>query len=360
MKIDSENNRIPILIPAYEPDERLISLLESMPIEDNFLVLVDDGSGSDYDAIFDKSAELIGENGIVIRYEINQGKGYALKTGFKWMLDNLPHLVGTVTADSDGQHTISSINDVAVKLVECPKSLIMGCRQFKLDNVPVLSRIGNIPMITLMRYLGGVKVSDTQTGLRGIPAEFMEQLLEVKNNRFGFETDMLLMTTGNFPIEEIPIETIYDSKENHQTHYKPFKDSMVIIGILLRRFIKYVFSSLSSSIIDLCFFTLFCHLLRGSGDLRYITEATILARIISATYNYIINYKIVFKSKASKLESALKYIGLAVCVMIASSVFTTLGVKYIPVLPETVIKIVVDTILFLINYKVQQIFVYKK
>jgi len=359
MTIDSEKNCIPILIPAYEPDDRLITLLETIPLEENFLVLVDDGSGENYNEIFEKATEMIGKNGHVIRYDVNQGKGYALKTGFSWMIENLPKLVGTVTADSDGQHSIASITDVANKLAQCPDSLIMGCRQFKLDNVPLLSRLGNIPMITLMRYLGGVKVSDTQTGLRGIPAAFMKQLLDVKNNRFGFETEMLIQTSGNFPIEEVPIETIYDSKENHQTHYKPFKDSVVIIGILMRRFIKYLFSSLSSSAIDLGLFTLFCHMFKGSGSIWYITEATVLARVISAIYNYFINYKLVFNSKASKLESAVKYIGLVLCVMVASSAFTTLGVKLIPALPETVVKVVVDVFLFLINYKVQQAFVYK-
>lgn len=206
-----------------------------------------------------------------------------------------------------------------------------------------------------MKYLTGITVSDTQTGLRGIPAAFMQQLLMVKGERFEFETNMLLETkTRKIPIVEVPIKTIY-IEENKTSHFNPIKDSVRIYMI----FGKFLFSSLSSSVVDLVLFSVFCFLLRDMDFqvVSYITAATVLARILSAFYNYSMNYKVVFQSETSVKQSLPRYIGLAVVQMSFSALLVN---KLYPLFGgvEVLVKIPVDVLLFFLSFVIQREFVY--
>lgn len=348
---------VPVLIPAYEPDERLLGLLTSLR-DCGFrdIILVDDGSGKEYSELFDRALGIIGNSGgILLRHEVNRGKGRALKTGFAYVLKHRPGTIGVVTADSDGQHTVDCIRSVMLRLAEKPDALVLGVRTFEGEHVPWKSAFGNKLTMKVLGYVSGVQVSDTQTGLRGIPRVFMRELLDVPGERFEFETQMLLETAGRYSIEEVPIRTIYDSKENHQTHFNPLKDSIRIYRILGAKFIKYIFASLSSSVIDLLLFALFCRLLRGRPlPLPYVAVSTVLARFLSAAYNFTVNYKVVFRSSEKVGRSAFKYILLAVVQMTLSAAFVTGGTVLLPLIPEVLIKVVVDTVLFLISYYVQR------
>ena len=225
--MDDMTKTVPIVIPSYEPDERLITLLEDLnkagigPV-----IIVNDGSGPEYDEIFEKAAGLIeAGGGKFISYRPNRGKGRALKTAFEYIAGNMPDALGCVTADSDGQHTPECIASIIKTLKENPESLILGVRKFDGEDIPWKSRFGNNLTIKVFAYVSGVKVSDTQTGLRGIPFVFMKELIDCKGERFEYETRMLLECAGRYKITEVPIKTVYDSKENHQTHFDPFKDS---------------------------------------------------------------------------------------------------------------------------------------
>ena len=105
-------NRVGIVIPAYEPDERFLTLLRDLDAENmGPIYAVDDGSGPDYAAIFEAAAPLIEKSGgTLLRHEVNRGKGRALKTAFDYILKNEPEMLAAVTADSDGQHTLSLIH----------------------------------------------------------------------------------------------------------------------------------------------------------------------------------------------------------------------------------------------------------
>ena len=352
---------IPVIIPSYEPDERLISLLEdfrSQGIRD--VIIVNDGSGDRYDEIFGRVRAILDETGgTLLSHDVNRGKGRALKTGFSYVLKHYPSAVGVVTADSDGQHSTECILSVMKKLREKPDSLVLGVRTFDQEDVPWKSAFGNKLTMKILGYVSGVSVSDTQTGLRGIPRSFMRELLHVPGERFEFETQMLLETAGKYEIEEVPIRTIYDSKENHQTHFNPLKDSVRIYRILGAKFFKYIFASLSSCAIDLVLFALFCRLLRGRNlPLHYVAVSTVLARILSAAYNFTVNYKVVFRSRQSAAGSAAKYVLLALVQMSLSALLVTGGTLILPAVPEVGVKAAVDTVLFLISYYVQRRFIF--
>ncbi len=246
--------RIPVIIPAYEPDEKMIRLLQTLQeagIER--IVVVDDGSGNEYRNLFEQAKQL---GAIVLTHAVNLGKGRALKTAFNEVLNRYPEAIGAITADSDGQHTPACIQKCMEAMEKEPEKLILGCRNFDQDNVPAKSEWGNKITRQVLKYLCGVAVSDTQTGLRGIPAAFMRHLMNVKGERFEFETYMLLEAgEQKVGICEVPIETVY-LNDNKGSHFNPLLDSARIYLV----FAKFLFSSLSSCIIDLVLFALFCSL----------------------------------------------------------------------------------------------------
>ena len=346
----------PIIIPAYEPDERLIELLASMlPAEESAnepagtetaslqdaahpgtapgpVVIVDDGSGDAFREIFEKAALYVNKlGGAILTHEVNKGKGRALKTAFAYVLK---------------------------KALEAnPDKLVLGVREFGGDDVPWKSRAGNTITVAVFDYVSGIRVTDTQTGLRGIPRAFMQELLDVRGERFEFETQMLLESAGRYPILEVPIKTIYDSRDNHQTHFNAFRDSVKIYKILGARFMKYIMASLSSCVIDLALFAIFCRLLKGKTA-GYAAIATVAARLISGTFNYLMNYKVVFESDAGKRSSGARYLILAIVQMGLSAALVSGGIALLPDAPEVAVKIIVDTALFLVSYKIQQKYVF--
>ena len=347
--------QIPVIIPSLEPDDRLPALLADLKaagIEN--IVLVDDGSGPNYRRYFD-AAEADGC--VVLRHAVNLGKGRALKTAFNYCLLRWPDAPGCVTADSDGQHTPTCILSCMQALVEHPDDLILGCRDFDVEGVPDKSRMGNKITCQTFRFLVGLKITDTQTGLRAIPTGFMKHLLATAGERFEFESNMLIDTKdAGVPIFEVPIKTVY-IEENKTSHFHPIRDSIRIYSI----FGKFLFSSLSSSVVDLVLFGLFCGLLRGAGlSFDYIVAATVLARVISAIYNYLINYSVVFKSRAGHTGAAFRYFCLAVVQMSVSALLVSNLYSLVPGTAELLIKIPVDVLLFFISFQIQRAFVYKK
>lgn len=353
---------IPVIIPAYQPDERLLQLLDELvPIAPGPVILVDDGSGPAYGRIFARAVMLIQmRGGCLLTHEKNRGKGRALKTAFSFIEKKFPRAIGAVTADSDGQHSPACINKVADELRRCPDSLVLGVRTFDGEDVPWKSRTGNKLTAALMKYLTGLSVRDTQTGLRGIPLSFMKELRSVKGERFEFEMRMLLESADRYPIRQVPIQTIYDSREHHQTHFHPVRDSVRIYRILGERFLKYIFSSLSSAALDLGLFAVFsAFFLKTLPTAVYIPAATIAARVLSAAYNYAVNYKVVFRSREKGTKAAGKYLVLAAAQMAASALIVNGLVRAFPTIPAVAIKAVTDTLLFFVSYSIQRKLVFQ-
>ena len=345
---------IPVIIPSYEPDGKLPALLQELS-DGGFenIIIVDDGSGEAYKSIFDEADNF--SSVTLLHHAVNMGKGRALKTAFDYVLCHFPDAIGAITADCDGQHSPECIRACAEALIENPGALIMGCRSFDGDDVPARSQFGNKLTRRVMKYLVGVSVSDTQTGLRGISASFMKSLLTLKGERFEFETNMLMETKKlGIQIIEVPIKTIY-IEDNRTSHFNPIKDSIRIY----MTFGKFLFSSLSSSVLDLCLFSIFCALLKGRDlhMLNYITLSTVMARLLSAAYNYMINYKLVFESRGSLIKTLSRYVLLAVCQMSLSALLVNIIYPYIGGF-ETFVKIPVDIMLFFLSYVIQREFVY--
>lgn len=346
---------IPVIIPAYEPDEKLIGLLEELRKNGiQNVVVVNDGSSRDCDEVFRRAKEEYQCD--LLEHAVNLGKGRALKTAFNHCILKYPEMPGSVTADSDGQHSAECILRCMKALWEQPEALILGCRNFDEADVPFRSRFGNKFTCGMFRYLAGIRISDTQTGLRAIPVSYMRTLMNVRGERFEYETNMLLEAKRNeLPIGEVAIRTIY-IEDNRTSHFHVIKDSARIYLI----FAKFLFSSLSSSMMDLLLFSLLCLMLKGKnwGEVTYITAATVLARVVSAAYNYLMNYKMVFKSRETVGKTGIKYLLLAVVQMGCSALLVNLLYPVFGGL-EVLVKMPVDILLFFVSFVIQRELVYR-
>ncbi len=351
---------ITIIVPSLNPDEKLCRTLDGI-LEKGFrkIIVVDDGS----DKVHKKPFEYAAEKGCtVLVHEVNKGKGRALKTAFEYCL-TCPDCIGVITVDGDGQHGAEDIYNCGEAMLRYKnQQVILGCRDFSEENVPFKSKYGNNITRFAFRALCGIKISDTQTGLRAIPAEFLKAMTEYKGERFEYETNMLLeMKTQGIPFSEVKIETIY-LDDNASTHFHPWRDSFKIYKII----IKYSLSAGASALIDLLLFYIALQAFElfgiSTGDTAEVTVvlATIIARVFSSLFNYSVNRKVVFRS-ASR-NSFIKYYVLCVVQMLVSAVLVA-GLSNLCAagnFGKLVIKLIADTCLFFVSFGIQREWVFKK
>ena len=213
---------IALVIPVCDPDEaRFPSLVRRLRADFAHIVVVDDGSARGR-AAFD---DVRGDVDAVLIHENNRGKGAALRTAFAWVRENLPRMVGVVTVDGDGQHDPEDVRRVAEELArETNGGLVLGVRSFAGD-VPFRSRLGNFWTRGLFHLITGLSVSDTQTGLRGIPAALLPRLLAIPGDRYEYEIRMLADARRHpTPPREVSVRTIY-LDGNAASHYRPLRDT---------------------------------------------------------------------------------------------------------------------------------------
>lgn len=342
-----------IVIPSLEPDKKLHTLLETIRAEQPItipIVIVDDGSGSSFDNIFQIAKDKF--NCIVIKHKQNFGKGRALKTAMNYVLEHFGNAKGMVTIDSDGQHQYKDMAICVDAFKVHNDALIMGVRSFD-GKVPLRSKFGNLLTRKIMKATTGIKLTDTQTGLRVIPRVFMEHLVNTSGERFEYEMNMLIEAKNqNIVIIEVPIKTIY-IEENQSSHFHVLFDSIAIYAV----FMRYLFSSVFSFLIDISLFSLIIYFI-GESNFQTITLASYIARSVSSLFNYLVNNYIVFKNSSS--NSFIKYYGLVVVQTFISSLLVSLLHNALMDFSPTSLKIVIDLLLFLMSFYVQKKWVFHK
>lgn len=338
-----------ILIPAYEPSNELLNLVKDLADHNKMVVVVNDGSNASLDNLF-LSCEQNGAT--VLQHDKNQGKGQAIKTGISY-IQSLDDVSGVVTCDADGQHLLKDILKVEEAMEENPEDLTIGSRDFISKSVPWKSRFGNSFSRTYFRLATGISCYDTQTGLRGIPKSLFEDALSIPENRYDYEMNFLkLIAKKRKKLIQIPIETVY-LEENSSSHFKPLLDSYRIY----KEPIRFTMIGLSSAAIDLTIFTILSTTLEHQF-FQVVLFSTIIARILSGAFNFLMNRIWSFKSKSSLHKQLFKYLLLYVTILGLSSLFVYL-LSFIPI-HLTIIKAFVDTILFIFSFIIQKHWVFRK
>ena len=334
-----------VLVPAYEPDERLLLLVTRLRAArpDLHVLVVDDGSGPAYARVFDAAAAA---GATVLRHDTNRGKGRALKTGFAYAAEHLPGQP-VVCADCDGQHTVSDVLVVADRAARGDVDVVLGARQFTGD-VPLRSRFGNAATRAAFRLGTGHGVQDTQTGLRAYPAHLLPRLAQVRGERFEYELVVLLRAVAEgLTIEEVPIATVY-LDANASSHFRPLVDSARVYAPLAR----FAASSLLAFAVDALALVV---LMALSGNLLV---SVVGARAVSSGVNFATNRLWVFRrpTRDPVGREALRYWSLAAVLLVAGYgglwALTHLGV------PLLVAKVLTDLTLFVVGFEVQRSLVF--
>ena len=222
-----------IVLPSLDPDEKFDRVVQGLA-ERGFrhLVIVDDGSAPEKQTHFEKAAALPGCT--VLHHERNMGKGCALKNAFAYVLRELPELDGVITIDGDGQHLLEDIVACGERMLAEGDKVVLGCRNFDQEGVPARSVTGNKITSHMFRLFYGIRLSDTQTGLRAIPRTYLESFSRIHGERFEYEMNMLLkMKHRGIPFLEQPIATVYDP-EDYSSHYNAVKDSWRIFKVMFK------------------------------------------------------------------------------------------------------------------------------
>ena len=108
------------------------------------------------------------------------------------MLESCPDVQGVITIDGDGQHLTEDIIACGERMLKEGNKVILGCRDFDQPGVPPRSVAGNKTTSRMFRLFYGIRLSDTQTGLRAIPRAWLEPFCRIEGERFEYETNMLL------------------------------------------------------------------------------------------------------------------------------------------------------------------------
>ena len=331
-----------VLIPAFQPDETLLSLVLQLRLCGLSLIIIDDGSGDGYAHIF----RACSAHATVLTHPENRGKGAALKTGLAYIQEHCASPYAVATADADGQHAPNDILRVLEAACDAPDTLILGSRALK-GQVPLRSRLGNAITRAVFRLSTGVRVYDTQTGLRAFTDQSIDRMLQVPGERYEYEMNVLLQwAKERRRITELEIETIY-LNGNRSSHFHAVRDSYRIYKEIL------LFSGASfiSFLVD---YGLFCLLRLLGGALAF---SNITARFVSAILNYQLNRRAVFHSQKAAAQSALRYAVLASLILAANTLILK-GLAAIG-LPAMAAKLLTEALLFTLSWLVQRKWVFR-
>ncbi|MBR1986642.1 MAG: bifunctional glycosyltransferase family 2/GtrA family protein [Mogibacterium sp.] len=348
------------LIPAYEPEQRLVSLAADLKKRGFDIVVVDDGSGSGYAEIFDELAQ----EATVLTHAQNRGKGAALKTGMRYINKYMAYTETVMTAsgadsvsgrdavivtvDADGQHLPDDVRRVADISAQRRSALVLGSRALGGD-IPARSRFGNTVTRHVYSAATGVHVHDTQTGLRAFHRSLIPRLLEIEGDRYEYEINMLMqLAAEGVPIIEERIETVYENN-NSGSHFRTLRDSFRVYKEIL----KFSASSLASFAIDYCMYALLLAATGAAGLANGLVISNIGARLVSGTANYMMNRKLVFRSRTGFAKSAVQYFLLAAFILagntiVLSTLAGTLGINSLAA------KLITEVIFFAISWTVQR------
>ncbi len=342
------NKKVVVLVPAYEPSEELLRLVAALRRREYTVVIVNDGSRSE--ASLQILHGFSTEDCFVISHAVNLGKGRAIKTGINYIIDHFPNADAMVTVDADGQHTPDAVDDCVNAYYQSGKNkMILGVRRFDKRTVPLRSRFGNKVTRIAMKFLCGVDVSDTQTGLRVIPFRYLEECLKIPGEKYEYETNVLLKAKEvGIAFEEVPIKTIY-IEDNRFSHFNPVRDSFLIYKII----VLYAMSAGISTVIDYIVFSV------AIGFQTEIWLATTWGRLCSASVNFLVNKKMVFCNKGNLSRQVLSYLVLLVFSGTVSALVVTLLAEkngWNPICS----KLLVDTGLWFFNFYIQRKFIFSK
>ena len=212
-----KRHRVAVLVPTYNNEQTVARVISEILTYTGDVIVVNDGST-------DSTAEILLQfpQADVIGYPKNQGKGFALRTGFRHAVER--GFDYAITIDSDGQHFAEDLPRFLEKLETNPTAIIMGVRNMAQAGIPGKSSFGHKFSNFWFWVETGITMNDTQSGYRLYPVRQIAPIRFV-TRKFEFEIEVMVRSVWRgLEMAEVPVKIFYAKKEERISHFRPFKD----------------------------------------------------------------------------------------------------------------------------------------
>ena len=212
-----------VIIPAYNEEMRIGHIVGEVRAKGLDCLVIDDGS-------VDETKEEAGKAGAdVISHTKNLGKGASLREGFKEVLKRDYDFV--IMMDGDGQHHPDELEHFVREAEKGDAGVILGNRMGDPKGMPLKRKVTNWVMSSLVSFIAGQRMPDTQCGYRLIKTDVLKSI-PLTTDKYEIESEILIgASKAGFKIKSIPIKSIYGGQKSQ---IRPFRDSLRFISFIIR------------------------------------------------------------------------------------------------------------------------------
>ena len=224
--------KLSIVIPVYNEKETILELIkkvDSVNLEKE-IILVDDAST---DGTRDILKSLGDKKYKIFFHDVNQGKGAALRTGFKHVTGNI-----VIVQDADLEYDPNEYGKLIAPILDGKADVVFGSRFLSGPHRVLLfwHYLGNKILTTLSNIFSNLNLTDMETCYKVFKAEILKDL-NLKSNRFGFEPEFTAkVAKRKYKIYEVPIS--YYGRDYSEGKKITWKDGIVAIWCIIKYRLK--------------------------------------------------------------------------------------------------------------------------
>lgn len=328
------NSEMVILMPVYNPNERIVNYVKKLKENNYQVVLINDGSKSEYHSLFEKMVH----DCKIISYPFFKGKGYAIKKGIHYIKEHLQDKKGIIILENE--YDLIHINHIRTLINKNSQKMCVVHHKGKKLLTKLFSMIYNKEFI------------DVDSELFAFSMNYIDQMMSVDENCYEVQS-LIQSVQNNQDIEEIQLE-------NKQQPFHLKNKTIQIMYVIFLHLIRFISSSIISSVIDVLLAWILLDVLKlwMTSDFWRIALSSLIARILSTIVNYVINKKYVFKGKNNSKQTARRFLILTIVITILSTLFVY-AASSLHIMSEKLAKPIGDLLLFLLSYSAQTKWVFK-
>ena len=328
------NSEMVILMPVYNPDERIVNYVKKLKENNYQVILINDGSKSEYHSLFEKMVH----DCKIISYPFFKGKGYAIKEGIHYIKEHLQDKKGIIILENE--YDLIHINHIRTLINKNSQKMWVVHHKGKRFLTKLFSMIYNKEFI------------DVDSELFAFSMNYIDQMMAVDENCYEVQS-LIQSVQNNQEIEEIQLE-------NKQEPFHLKNKTIQIMYVIFLHLIRFISSSIISSVIDVLLAWILLDILKlwMTSDFWRIALSSLIARILSTIVNYVINKKYVFKGMNNSKQTAIRFLVLTVIITVLSTLFVY-ATSSLHIMSEKLAKPVGDLLLFLLSYSAQTKWVFK-
>jgi glycosyltransferase involved in cell wall biosynthesis len=216
-----------VLIPSYNEAKTIGGIVHALKAMGLTAYVVDDGSTDETGRIAKT------EGAVVIRNNVNKGKGASIQEGLNIILKS--DFDSVLIMDGDGQHSIEDIPYFFKRMEATGADIIIGNRMLDTSRMPLIRIWTNLFMSGLISSIAGQKIEDSQCGFRLFKRGVLDSV-RLRSTHYDAESEIIIVASRKgFKIESVPVKTVY---EGEKSRINPFVDTIRFIALIFRSFFK--------------------------------------------------------------------------------------------------------------------------